>query len=118
MNILVTHQNFPGQYKHLLQYLAVRHHTIKFITQRPNIAIPGVERLVYKAKRGVTPHIHPYLEATLQLPEGGPLLRTGDEVVTYVARSLEPYRGFPSFMRSLPAILHHNRHEAQTLERV
>ena len=32
-------------------------------------------------------------------------LATGDEVVTYVARNLEPYRGFPSFMRALPAIL-------------
>ncbi len=31
--------------------------------------------------------------------------RRASEVVTYVARSLEPYRGFPSFMRALPAIL-------------
>ena len=32
-------------------------------------------------------------------------LTRDDEVLTYVARNLEPYRGFPQFMRSLPAIL-------------
>jgi glycosyltransferase involved in cell wall biosynthesis len=32
-------------------------------------------------------------------------LKAGDEIVTYVARNLEPYRGFPSFMRALPQIL-------------
>jgi glycosyltransferase involved in cell wall biosynthesis len=43
--------------------------------------------------------------ATLKLPNGGRELSAGDEVLTYVARNLEPYRGFTSFMKSLPAIL-------------
>lgn len=36
---------------------------------------------------------------------GGALIRAGDEVLTYVARNLEPYRGFHTFMRALPEIL-------------
>jgi glycosyltransferase involved in cell wall biosynthesis len=43
--------------------------------------------------------------ARLALPNTQRELVAGDEVVTYVARNLEPYRGFPVFMRSLPAIL-------------
>jgi glycosyltransferase involved in cell wall biosynthesis len=35
----------------------------------------------------------------------GRVLTAEDEIVTYVARNLEPYRGFPSFMRALPLIL-------------
>jgi glycosyltransferase involved in cell wall biosynthesis len=35
---------------------------------------------------------------------GGHMLRHGDPVVTYVARNLEPYRGFHVFMRSLPLL--------------
>jgi glycosyltransferase involved in cell wall biosynthesis len=42
--------------------------------------------------------------ATLRL-ESGLQLRPGDEVVTFVSRTLEPYRGFHIFMRSLPEIL-------------
>ncbi|CAN7273768.1 glycosyltransferase [Acidovorax sp. LjRoot66] len=42
--------------------------------------------------------------ATFALPDGT-VLRQGDEVLTFVSRSLEPYRGFHVFMRALPAIL-------------
>jgi glycosyltransferase involved in cell wall biosynthesis len=35
----------------------------------------------------------------------GLTLRAGDEVITYVSRNLEPFRGYHIFMRALPAIL-------------
>lgn len=35
----------------------------------------------------------------------GTVLTAGDEVVTYVARDLEPVRGFPALMRALPHLL-------------
>ena len=35
----------------------------------------------------------------------GTVLTAADEVLTFVSRNLEPYRGFHVFMRSLPAIL-------------
>jgi glycosyltransferase involved in cell wall biosynthesis len=35
----------------------------------------------------------------------GLLLTRDDEVITFVARHLEPYRGFHTFMRALPALL-------------
>lgn len=48
--------------------------------------------------------ICPDASATFVLPDGR-TLSCGDEVITYAARSLEPTRGFPSFMRALPHIL-------------
>ncbi len=55
----------------------------------------------------------PDRHATFTLPDGR-TIAAGDEVVTYVARGLEPYRGFPSFMRALPDILR-RRPAAQVL---
>ncbi|MDO9501196.1 MAG: glycosyltransferase family 4 protein [Falsiroseomonas sp.] len=41
--------------------------------------------------------------AVFRTPEGREF-RRGDEVISYVARNLEPYRGFPSFLRALPRL--------------
>ncbi|MEL7026274.1 MAG: glycosyltransferase family 4 protein [Pseudomonadota bacterium] len=51
-----------------------------------------------------TTAIGPNPDAQFQLPNGKVLSRS-DEILTYVSRNLEPYRGFHSFMRALPKIL-------------
>ena len=47
----------------------------------------------------------PNPKATFTLAGTGRVLSPRDEVVTYVARNLEPYRGFHVFMRALPQLL-------------
>jgi glycosyltransferase involved in cell wall biosynthesis len=51
-----------------------------------------------------TEYFTPDTQDTIDLPDGGGRLTSRDEVVTYVARSLEPYRGFHTFMRALPRL--------------
>ena len=48
--------------------------------------------------------VRPNPKAGFTLPSGR-MLTAADEVITYVARNLEPYRGFPSFIRALPRLL-------------
>ncbi len=49
-------------------------------------------------------NLRPDASTTGTLKEGL-RLKAGEEIVTYVARNLEPYRGFPSFMRAAEIIL-------------
>ena len=49
--------------------------------------------------------IRPSPAASVALDASGLELRPGDEVVTFVNRDLEPYRGYHIFMRALPRIL-------------
>jgi glycosyltransferase involved in cell wall biosynthesis len=60
-----------------------------------SIVHEGIDTTVYRPDRG----------ARLWL-DTGQSFQPGDEVVTYSARNLEPYRGFHAFMRALPLVLH------------
>jgi glycosyltransferase involved in cell wall biosynthesis len=62
----------------------------------PNIAVvhDGVD----------TDLLRPDATAWFALPDGR-RLTAADPVVTYTARNLEPYRGFPTFMRAVPELL-------------
>ncbi|KMW59838.1 putative glycosyltransferase [Candidatus Rhodobacter oscarellae] len=51
-----------------------------------------------------TDRIAPDPSAQYQVP-GGPLLTAKDEVITFVNRNLEPYRGYHIFMRALPKLM-------------
>ena len=60
-----------------------------------------------------TDRIRPDSSATFTLPNGV-VVKAGDEVLTFVSRSLEPYRGFHCLMRSLPGIMR-NRPNCQII---
>lgn len=44
-------------------------------------------------------------DASANVTVGDMTLRAGDEILTFVNRNLEPYRGYHSFMRALPRIM-------------
>jgi glycosyltransferase involved in cell wall biosynthesis len=57
-----------------------------------------------------TTPVKPNPDAWFRLPGHDRKLTRYDEVITYVARNLEPYRGFHVFMRALPEILRRRPH--------
>lgn len=66
---------------------------------------PPIRSQLHVLHEGIdTSQVAPHPGATFQVP-AGKLLRESDEVITYVSRSLEPYRGFHVFMRALPELL-------------
>ncbi len=75
---------------------------------------PPLRRMLDVIHDGVNTEVMiPKSNASLTLPDGR-VVRHGEEVLTFVNRNLEPYRGYHIFMRALPAILA-ARPEAQVL---
>ena len=76
-------------------------------TQWQASTIPGQYeprlRVIHEGVR--TDLIKPNEQASFVIPEKNLTLKSGDEVVTFVSRNLEPYRGYHTLMRSLPKIL-------------
>ena len=53
--------------------------------------------------QAITPNAQ--VNLTIKTPAGAVTLTRNDEVITFVARNLEPYRGYHIFMRALPEIM-------------
>lgn len=66
---------------------------------------PALRRMIEVIFDGVnTATLRPDPAAQVTLP-GGRVLKAGDEVLTFVNRNLEPYRGYHIFLRALPEVL-------------
>ncbi|GBQ85642.1 glycosyltransferase family 4 protein [Asaia krungthepensis] len=62
MRFLFVHQNFPGQFLHLVRHLHEQgEHEIVFISEANEGHLPGVRRVLYRQERVVSPHTHPSL---------------------------------------------------------
>jgi glycosyltransferase involved in cell wall biosynthesis len=66
-----------------------------WLAERLTVLHDGVDTGFYQPAPG----------ARLHLPERGLDLSDGDELITYVARGMEPYRGFPQFMTAVAEVL-------------
>lgn len=69
--------------------------------QRTQFPLPYQARISEQHDGIDTTVVTPDPNARLKIPNGGELTRN-DEVITFVSRNLEPYRGFHIFMRALP----------------
>lgn len=66
---------------------------------------PALRRMITVIHDGVNTDVMcPNPEARFTLPTGA-VVKPGDEVLTFVNRNLEPYRGYHIFMRALPEVL-------------
>lgn len=61
MNVLFSHQNFPGQYLHLAGHLARNGHTVVALSSRPGVSLPDVKIFNYEVPQERASGTHRYL---------------------------------------------------------
>ena len=63
MNILIIHQNFPGQFKHLAPVLVQRGHDVRAFTMQKGLPATwqGVKMVPYEAGRSSSKEVHPWV---------------------------------------------------------
>ena len=108
MNILFIHQNFPGQFKFLAPALVAQGHSAAAMvmqkTQAKDCPEPSRSKITLVRDGIDTQAVAPKADVRVPLTKDLTLTRE-DEVITFVNRKLEPYRGYHVFMRALPEIL-------------
>jgi len=64
MKLLLVHQNFPGQFKHLAPVLSAdkANRVVAFTMVKNPQPIAGVQMVSYQPGRGTNPHTHPWLQ--------------------------------------------------------
>jgi glycosyltransferase involved in cell wall biosynthesis len=70
MRFLFVHQNFPGQYVHIVRHLVQAGHEVTFLTQRVSTRIDGVRSLEYRPAQPVS-SAHEYLRELESSIENG-----------------------------------------------
>ena len=90
----------------ILQALADTDHAISpTLWQASRIPQPLQAKTAVLHEGVDTNRVRPEPGARLSLKNARVDLKPGDEIITFVNRNLEPYRGYHIFMRALPAIL-------------
>ena len=79
LNILITHPNFPAQFKHLARKLAENpQNTVYFLTKhRNNKSIPNVSVAVYKPKLSPNKETHDFAKKTEEFVIEGQAVESG-----------------------------------------